>query len=55
MRAVQELLENDADRRVQFYELIIYVIDGNQISPEWVLFSDEATFAQNLHWIRKTQ
>lgn len=69
MQPVQELLEDDADRRVQFCELMMNAIDENRISSEWILFSDEATFTlnghvnkqncrywsdENPHWVRET-
>ncbi|KAJ8962171.1 hypothetical protein NQ318_018128 [Aromia moschata] len=48
-RAVQELLEDDPDRRVEFCDLLMTCIDQNQLSLEWIVFSDEATFTLNGH------
>ncbi|KAJ8934258.1 hypothetical protein NQ318_013380 [Aromia moschata] len=47
MQAVQELLEDDPDRRVEFCDLLMTCIDQNQLSLEWIVFSDEATFTIN--------
>lgn len=49
MRAVQELFKNDIDRRVLFCKLIMHAIDVNQLSPKFIVFSDEATFALKGH------
>ncbi|KAJ8944486.1 hypothetical protein NQ318_011743 [Aromia moschata] len=49
MQAVQELLEDDPDRRVKFCDLLMTCIDQNQLSLEWIVFSDEATFTLNGH------
>lgn len=68
LQYVQELLEDDFDRRIQFCETMMDRIDRNQISSLHVLFSDEATFTlngevnrqncrywapENPHWIRE--
>ncbi|KAJ8962352.1 hypothetical protein NQ318_018334 [Aromia moschata] len=61
MQAVQELLEGDPDRRVEFCDLLMTCIDQNQLSLEWIVFSDEATFTlncrywaeENPHWMRE--
>ncbi|KAJ8946351.1 hypothetical protein NQ318_004241 [Aromia moschata] len=59
MQAVQELLEDDPDRRVEFCDLLMTCIDQNQLSLEWIVFSDEKTlffyikWAQNPHWMRE--
>ncbi|KAJ8942745.1 hypothetical protein NQ318_007912 [Aromia moschata] len=55
MQAVQELLEDDPDRRVEFCDLLMTCIDQNQLSLEWIVFSDEATFTLNGHvnWMRE--
>ena len=47
MKPVQELLEDDPDRRVEFCETVMNRIDSGQILPHWILFSDEATFTLN--------
>ncbi|KAJ8949533.1 hypothetical protein NQ318_005095 [Aromia moschata] len=47
MQAVQELLEDDPDRRVEFCNLLMTCIDQNQLSLVWIVFSDEATFTLN--------
>lgn len=44
MQPVQELLEDDLDRRVEFCELMMAALDNRQIDLNWILFSDEATF-----------
>ncbi|KAJ8937323.1 hypothetical protein NQ318_008285 [Aromia moschata] len=49
MQAVQELLEDDPDRRVEFCDLLMTCIDQNQLSLEWMVFSDEVTFTLNGH------
>ncbi|KAJ8946630.1 hypothetical protein NQ318_007235 [Aromia moschata] len=49
MQAVQELLEDYPDRRVEFCDLLMTCIDQNQLSLEWIVFSDEATFTLNGH------
>ncbi|KAJ8947413.1 hypothetical protein NQ318_009619 [Aromia moschata] len=60
MQAVQELLEDDPDRRVEFCDLLMTCIDQNQLSLEWIVFSDEATFTlnerkkENPNWMRGT-
>lgn len=69
MQAVQELTEDDPDRRVEFCEQMMNLIDNNQILLASVLFSDESTFTlqgevnrqncrywadHNPHWIRET-
>lgn len=36
---VQELLEDDAEHKVQFCELIMHAINRNQLSSEWILCS----------------
>ncbi|KAJ8946186.1 hypothetical protein NQ318_001698 [Aromia moschata] len=38
MQAVQELLEDDPDRRVEFCDLLMTCIDQNQLSLEWIVF-----------------
>ncbi|KAJ8946864.1 hypothetical protein NQ318_006774 [Aromia moschata] len=68
MQAVQELLEDDPDRRLEFCDLLMTCIDQNQLSLEWIVFSDEATFIlngqlnrqncrywaeENPHWMRE--
>ncbi|KAJ8948366.1 hypothetical protein NQ318_019351 [Aromia moschata] len=45
MQAVQELLEDDPDRRVEFCDLLILVL----IKTKWIVFSDDATFTLNGH------
>ncbi|KAJ8937922.1 hypothetical protein NQ318_003348 [Aromia moschata] len=49
MQAVQELLEDDSDRRVEFCDLLMTCIDQNQLSLEWAVFSDEATSTLKVH------
>ncbi|KAJ8919387.1 hypothetical protein NQ315_016480 [Exocentrus adspersus] len=44
---VQELLEDDYDRRLQFCEEIMRRFDDNNIFQRDILFSDEATFYLN--------
>lgn len=44
---VQELSEDDFDRRVEFGELMMENIDNNTITLNNVVFSDEATFMIN--------
>lgn len=44
MQPVQELLEDDLDRRVEFCEVMMAALDNRQINLDWILFSDEATF-----------
>lgn len=68
MQAVQELLEDDPDRRLEFCDLLMTRIDQSHLSLDWILFSDEATFtlnghvnrqncrywaAENPHWMRE--
>lgn len=68
MQSVQELNEEDFDRRLEFCEQMMGLIDGGQIFTEWILFSDEATFTlhghvnrqncrywsnENPHWMRE--
>lgn len=47
MQPVQELLEDDLDRRVEFCEVMMAALDNRQIYLDWILFSDEATFTLN--------
>lgn len=69
MQIVQELREDDSDRRIEFCEHMMNSIDQNNIALEWILFSDESTFTlsgevnrqncrywsnQNPHWIRES-
>lgn len=69
MMFVQELTEDDPDRRVQFCEEIMNKLDRNVVSLDSIVFSDESTFtlngelnrqncrywsAENPHWIRET-
>ncbi|KAJ8944304.1 hypothetical protein NQ318_021234 [Aromia moschata] len=49
MQSVQELLEDDPDRRVEFCDLLMTCIDQNKLSLEWIVFPDEATFTLNGH------
>lgn len=44
---VQELSEDDFDRRVEFCELMMANIDNNTIGLNNIVFSDEATFMLN--------
>ncbi|KAJ8948041.1 hypothetical protein NQ318_003375 [Aromia moschata] len=44
MQAVQEPLEDDPDRRLEFCDLLMTCIDQNQLSLEWIVFSDGAIF-----------
>lgn len=44
---VQELLEDDPDRRLQFCEEMMRRCDQNNAFPHNILFSDEATFCLN--------
>ncbi|KAJ8909340.1 hypothetical protein NQ315_003285 [Exocentrus adspersus] len=44
MTPVQELLDDDSDRRVEFCESMMNFINDGQILPDWILFSDEAIF-----------
>ncbi|KAJ8942429.1 hypothetical protein NQ318_007103 [Aromia moschata] len=59
MQAVQELLEDDPDRRVNFMDLLMTCIDQSQLSLEWIVFSDEATLIPKSpkfsepHWMRE--
>ncbi|KAJ8958281.1 hypothetical protein NQ318_017427 [Aromia moschata] len=53
MQAVQELLEDDPDRRVEFCDLLMTCIDQNQLSLKWIVFSDEATFTSYGYVIAK--
>ncbi|KAJ8935932.1 hypothetical protein NQ318_008708 [Aromia moschata] len=55
MQAVQELLEDDPDRRLEFCDLLMTSIDQNQLSLEWIVFSDEATFTSNGHINRQNR
>ncbi|KAJ8963219.1 hypothetical protein NQ318_018685 [Aromia moschata] len=54
MQAVQELLEDDPDRRVEFCDLLMPCIDQNQLTLEWIVFSNEATFTLNWHSLKDT-
>lgn len=45
MQPVQELLEDDLDRRVEFCEIMMATLDNRQVNLDWILFSDEATFS----------
>lgn len=69
MLMVQELLEDDPDRRLQFCEEMMNALDQNLVDLDWILFSDECTFAlngevnkqncrywstENPHWMRET-
>lgn len=47
MQAVQELIGDDTDRRIEFCEQMMNLINDNQISLDWILFSDESTFTLN--------
>lgn len=47
MKPVQELLDDDFDRRVEFCETMMNRIDGGEILQDWILFSDEAAFTLN--------
>lgn len=47
MKPVQELLEDDPDRRIEFCETIMNSVENGQILLDWILFSDEATFTIN--------
>lgn len=40
----QELFEDDFDRRVEFYEIMINMIDDDPLLLNNIVFSDEATF-----------
>lgn len=65
---LQEFTEADPDRRLQFCEEMMALIDGNDLSTENILFSDESTFTlngevnrqncrywaeENPHWMRE--
>ncbi|KAJ8957061.1 hypothetical protein NQ318_007273 [Aromia moschata] len=65
---INELAEDDFDRRILFCEQIMQMIDGNTLQMENVLFSDEYTFIvhghvnrqncrywsrENPHWMRE--
>lgn len=67
MRFVQELFEDDFDKRLEFCDTIMTRFDGNNQFFNWICFSDEATFElngsvnrhnmrnwadQNSHWMR---
>jgi len=66
MKFVQELSEDDFDRRIEFCEEMMRRYDGNHQFFNWICFSDEATFElngsvnrhlrywadNNPHWIR---
>lgn len=68
IQMLQELTEDDPDRRIQFCEQMMNCIANNHLSLEWIVFSDESTFtlngevnrhncrywsAENPHWIRE--
>ena len=44
---LQELTEDDPDRRLQFCEQIMDLLERNVLNVENVLFSDESTFTLN--------
>lgn len=46
---VQELTEDDPDRRLQFCESMMDLLDRNVLQSENILFSDEATFTLHGH------
>lgn len=67
IKFVQELIEDDFDRRLEFCEEIMRRCDLNALFPFWICFSDEATFQisgkvnrhnmrywadENPHWMR---
>ena len=69
MQYVQELLEDDPDRRLQFCEVMMNALDQHLADLDWILFTDECTFAlngevnkqncrywstENPHWMRET-
>lgn len=69
MQMVQELIDDDPHRRVEFCDRFMTALDNHQIALQWVLFSDEATFSlhghvnrqncrywadENPHWMRET-
>src|SRR5215467_5317971 len=47
MRLVQELSEDDFDRRIEFCEEMMRRYDENHQFFNWICFSDEATFELN--------
>lgn len=47
VQLVQELSDDDPDRRIEFCDQMMGFIINNQISLEWVVFSDESTFTLN--------
>jgi len=47
MRLVQELSEDDFDRRIEFCKEMMMRYDGNYQFFNWICFSDEATFELN--------
>ena len=44
IKYVQELSEDDFDRRLEFCEEMMRRCDENELFPFWIYFSDEATF-----------
>lgn len=68
LQIVQELTEDDPDRRLQFCEQMMQLIDENTVNLRNILFSDESTFTlngqvnrqncrywadENPHWMRE--
>lgn len=68
MLPTQELMEDDFDRRINFCEEFMEMVNNNIIQLEYVMFSDECTFllnghanrqncrywsTENPHWIRE--
>lgn len=69
MQMLQELTDEDPDRRNEFCEQMMDFIDRDQMQLNWILFSDECTFTlhgevnhhncrywsdNNPHWMRET-
>jgi hypothetical protein len=44
LQYVQELTEDDPDRRLQFCDQMMGLLDRNEISLNKIMFSDESTF-----------
>jgi len=47
MRFIQELFEDDFDKKIEFCEEMMRRYDGNHQFFNWICFSDEATFELN--------
>lgn len=69
LQHVQELIDGDSDRRLQFCEQMLHMLNRNVISSADILFSDESTFLlngevnrqncrywaeENPHWMRQS-